>query len=58
MRWGPAVGDPTPGIGIDIDHPARMPIAFIDDPEERAAILEYDAGMSRAEAERRAGLSA
>lgn len=29
---------------------------FADDPEERAAIMEYDGGLSRAEAERRAGL--
>jgi hypothetical protein len=29
---------------------------FPDDPEERAAILEYDGGLSRADAERRAGI--
>jgi hypothetical protein len=52
-RWGPAIGDPTPGIVIN--RPARMPTAFTDDPEERAAIFEFDAGMHRIEAERRAG---
>ena len=29
---------------------------FPDDREERAAVYQFDAGMSRAEAERRAGL--
>jgi hypothetical protein len=55
MRWGPAIGDPAPGIVIN--RPAQMPIAFIDDLEERAAIFEFEAGIPRAEAGRRAGLS-
>jgi hypothetical protein len=55
-RWGPAIGDSKTGIVIDIDHPARMPTAFIDDFEERAAIFEFEAGIPRAEAEYRAQL--
>jgi hypothetical protein len=35
-RWGPAIGDPTPGIIID--GPDRGRIVIVDDPEERAAV--------------------
>lgn len=43
MRWGPAVGDPTPGIVIDRPDQTRALESFrasADDPEERAAIQE------------------
>jgi TubC N-terminal docking domain len=36
-RWGPAVGDPTPGIIVD--GPARGRIVIVGDPEEGAAVL-------------------
>ena len=35
-RWGPAIGDPTPGIIID--GPARGRIVIVGDPEERDAV--------------------
>jgi hypothetical protein len=54
-RWGPAVDDSAPGIVID--RPARGMIAFVDDPEERAAIMEFDGGLTRADAERLAGIA-
>src|SRR5262249_27664794 len=41
QRWGPGIGDPISGIVID--HPDRVGIqAVADDPEERAAIQEFD----------------
>ena len=37
--------------GTNWDH------ILFDDPAERAAIMEFDGGLSREEAERRAGLN-
>jgi hypothetical protein len=62
--WGGILRRPgTPGDelapGIVIDRPARGPmVAAVDDPEERAGILEFDGGLSRDAAERAAGLRA
>ena len=45
LRWGPAVGDPTPGIVIDRPDRGRMMAALraaADDPEERQAIQSED----------------
>jgi hypothetical protein len=61
-RWGPATSDPVPGIVVDRPDRYRMLAAVevaADDPyavEERAAIMEFDAGLSRDAAERAAGL--
>jgi hypothetical protein len=56
-RWGPAIGDPTPGIIIDRPDRGRM-LAAADDPEERAAIMQFDGGLSWDESKRAAGLYA
>lgn len=62
-RWGPATGDPISGIVIDRPDRDRLlaaPGAISDDPyamEERAAIMEFDGGLSRISAERAAGVN-
>lgn len=51
LRWGPAVGDPTPGLTIDRPDPDRRRAALAalaDDPEaiaERDAIRAADMGI-------------
>jgi hypothetical protein len=40
QRWGPALGDPAPGIVID--RPSGQPVVIVDDPEERTAIQIED----------------
>ncbi len=50
----PVTLDRTIADGSD----AKLPSYSSDDREERAAIMEYDGGMSRDEAERRAGIVA
>jgi len=36
-RWGPAIGDPTPGTVVT-DRPSGRPVVLVDDPKERSAI--------------------
>ena len=63
QRWGPAIGDPT--LVVVIDRPDRDQMfgalkAAADDSyaiEERAAIMEFEGGLSSDEAERAAPLS-
>ena len=57
-RWGPGLTDPTPGIVVDRPvRPAIRPGPADDfDRQERAAIMEFDGGLSREAAERAAGL--
>ena len=57
-RWGPGPTDPAPGIVVDLPvRPAVWPgPADDDDRQERAAIMEFDGGLSREAAERSAGL--
>jgi hypothetical protein len=40
-----------------ISNPNTRNYQIVDDPQERAAILEYYANLPRTEAERRAGLN-
>jgi hypothetical protein len=53
-RWGPALWDPTPGIVIARLDVGRTPNEFINDPEECAAIMEFDGGLVRDVIERKA----
>jgi Toprim-like len=46
QRWGPAVGDPAAGVIIDRPDRGWM-LAAADDPEERAAIMQFDGGLTR-----------
>jgi hypothetical protein len=57
-RWGPGRTDPAPGIVVDRSvRPADRPGPPDDfDRQERAAILEFDGGLSREAAERAADL--
>ncbi|MFI5455496.1 MAG: hypothetical protein ACHRXM_08595 [Isosphaerales bacterium] len=55
LRWGPGIGDPTPGVIIDPPARGRM-LAAADDPEERAAIMQFDGCLSWEESKRAAGL--
>jgi hypothetical protein len=48
---------PTISTISNISKPAWVFGLFEDHPEERFAIQEYDGGLSREEAERRAGLN-
>ncbi|HZW31207.1 MAG TPA: CHC2 zinc finger domain-containing protein, partial [Isosphaeraceae bacterium] len=63
-RWGSGPEDETPGIVIDGPRPPRSlaasGVADSLDPYarvERAAIMEFDGGLAREDAERAAGLS-
>jgi hypothetical protein len=57
-RWGPGLTDPAPGIVSDgpVRPAFRSGPADEYDRQERAAILEFDGGMTREAAERAAGL--
>jgi hypothetical protein len=62
-RWGSGPDDATPGIVMDRPRPPRAiadeVVAEALDPDaqaERAAIMEFDGGLSREAAERAAGL--
>ena len=57
-RWGPGRTDPAPGIVVDRPvRPAFRPGPADDfDRQERAAIMEFDGGLTREAAERAAGL--
>ena len=57
-RWGPGLTDPAPGIVFDRPvRPAFRPGPADDfDRQERAAIMEFDGGLTREAAERAAGL--
>jgi hypothetical protein len=59
-RWGPGRTEPAPGIVSDrpVRPSARTTPPDDFDREERAAILEFDGGLSRGKAERRAGSEA
>jgi hypothetical protein len=65
QRWGSGPDDETLGIVIDRPRPPRsraaLDVANVVDEEaraERAAILEFDGGLSRKAAEQAAGLVA
>lgn len=57
LRLGrPAPGQSeVPGEAARVDRSYPLMLPDSEEWEERAAILEYDAGLDRAEAERRAG---
>ena len=61
LRLSGGLGEPAPAVLAMIqEHRAGVLALLVSDArdhfEERAAILEFDAGFTRAEAERRAGL--
>jgi hypothetical protein len=48
---------PSVHLGPHGIHSPNWDYRILDDPQERAAILEYDGGLTRTEAKRQAGLT-